>query len=46
MVSAVAVTAAASFISTERGEGTAEAGGAGEGICILWAALGPGSVRR
>ena len=34
-----------SFISTER-EGTAEAGGAGEGICVLWAALGPGSVGR
>lgn len=44
MVSAVAAAAGALF--EQRGRGMAEAGGAGEGICILWAALGPGSVGR
>ena len=46
MASAVAVTVAARALFQQRGRGRAEAGGAAEGICILWAALGPGSVRR
>lgn len=33
----MAVTAAAGALFQQRGRGRAEAGGVGEGICILWA---------